>query len=524
MKPFADVRRGVAIAGSACCVAMSVALWAAAGSAAAAVPPSIYWGNHAEIGVALLDGTGANPSFLDSGLMIGVAVNGTHIFWAEPVSNEIGEAKLNGEEPNTSFIKGYASVPWGVAVNSQYIYWTNQNSATIGRAKLNGTEPSETFITGVNDPSGLAIDGEYIYWSSYNNEDIGRANLNGSEVKLKFIELKDKPGGVAVDGQHIYWANQSVTSIGEANLNGSGKNEDFITTTGHPIGVAVDGEHIYWSNSNGTTLGRADLDGTSVTPAFVTGATEPQGVAVSVPIATPSSTTLAFETTPEQSLSTPQTLMLKNEGLAPLNVYGISFVGADPQDFLLRSSACNGVIDPESSCQLSVSFAPQAAGSRAATMQITSDDYADSPLSISLSGTAGGLPQGPIGPIGGIGPAGPAGATGPAGPTGATGARGAPGQVDLVTCTTSTTTVKHKPKKVTKCTSRQVSSPATFTSDSEVRATLGRRGFVFATGWASGGRVQLHATRALAAGRYTLTLVSGHGRRARVRRSTVELS
>jgi streptogramin lyase len=129
--------------------------------------------------------------------------------------------------------------------------------------------------------------------------------------------------------------------------------------------------------------------------------------------------------------------------------------------------------------------------------------------------------SGPTGATGSAGATGPAGATGA---TGATGARGAAGQVDLVTCTTSTTTVKHKPKKVTKCTSRQVSSPATFTSDSEVRATLGRRGFVFASGWASGGRVQLHATRALAAGRYTLTLVSGHGRRARVRRSTVELS
>jgi virginiamycin B lyase len=523
MKSFAGIQRKAAGAGSACCVALATALWMATGSAAAAVPPSIYWGNHSEIGVALLDGTGANPSFIDSGLMIGVAVNGTHIFWAEPVSNEIGEAKLNGEDLNTSFIKGFASVPWGVAVNSQYIYWTNQNSASLGRAKLNGSEPSETFITGVNDPSGLAIDGEYIYWSSYNNEDIGRAKLNGSEVELKFIELADKPGGVAVDGQHIYWANQSVTSIGEANLDGSGKNEDFVTTTGHPIGVAVDGEHIYWSNSNGTTLGRADLDGTAVTPAFVTGATEPEGVAVSVPIATPSSTALAFETTPEQSLSAPQTLTLKNEGLAPLNVNGVSFVGADPQDFLLRSSTCNGVIDPESSCQLSVSFAPQASGSRAATMQITSDDYADSPLSILLSGTAGGLPQGPAGPPG-AGPAGATGPTGAAGATGPTGPRGAAGQVDLVTCTTATKTVKHKPKKVTTCTSRQVSSPATFTSDSEVRATLGRRGFVFATGWASGGRVLLHTTRALAAGRYTLTLVSGNGRRARVRRSTVEVS
>jgi virginiamycin B lyase len=131
--------------------------------------------------------------------------------------------------------------------------------------------------------------------------------------------------------------------------------------------------------------------------------------------------------------------------------------------------------------------------------------------------------SGPAGATGATGATGPAGSAGATGATGPTGPRGAAGQVDLVTCTTSTKTVKHKPKKVTTCTSRQVSSPATFTSDSEVRATLGRRGFVFATGWASGGRVLLHAMRALAEGRYTLTLVSGHGRRARVARSTVDL-
>ena len=83
-----------------------------------------------------------------------------------------------------------------------------------------------------------------------------------------------------------------------------------------------------------------------------------------------------------------------------------------------------------------------------------------------------------------------------------------------MTCTTSIKTVNHKPKKVTKCKTRAVPSPTTFTSDVLERATLGRRGFIFASGTAEKGRVVLHATRALAAGRYTLTLVRGRGRYA----------
>jgi streptogramin lyase len=137
--------------------------------------------------------------------------------------------------------------------------------------------------------------------------------------------------------------------------------------------------------------------------------------------------------------------------------------------------------------------------------------------------------SGPAGANGANGATGATGASGASGASGATGAsgpagpRGLAGQIDLVTCTTSTKTVKHKPKAITKCTSRPVPSPATFTSDSEARATLGRRGHLYATGTASAGRVLLHATRTLPAGGYTLTLTSGHGRHTLVRRLVVEL-
>ena len=150
-------------------------------------------------------------------------------------------------------------------------------------------------------------------------------------------------------------------------------------------------------------------------------------------------------------------------------------------------------------------------------------------LTIALSGTgvaANAGPTGPTGTTGGQGATGASGATGPTGPTGPTGARGpagADGQVILVTCTTSTKTVNHKPKKVTKCTSRPVPTPTTFTASVLERASLGRHGFVYASGTAEKGRVVLHTIRALAAGRYTLTLVRGHGRYAVVHRTAVEL-
>lgn len=520
----------------ACCAGLLALLGMACASARAAVVPSIYWANSgtSEIGIADIDGTGTSSAFAAE-QVLGVAVNGQHIFWTNAGKNKIGEANLDGGELKPAFIEGHSEVPVGIAVNDEFIYWASQNSGSIGRAKLDGTEPTESFITGVTDPAGLAVDGQHIYWSNFNGEKIGRANLDGTGKNEDFISLKDKPGGVAVDGQHIYWANQSATSIGEANLDGTGENEDFITTTNGPFGIAVDGEHIYWANFGGTTLGEANLDGTHVTQPLLSGENKPAGIAVSVPIASPSARTLPeFESTPQQSLSAPQTLTLTNSGVAPLSVYGVSFTGADAQDFVLRSSTCGGVIDAEESCQLSVSFAPQAQGARSASMQITSDDYANSPLSISLSGTGGQLPQGPTGPTGATGSAGasgPAGAPGPTGATGLTGPAGPAGQIELVTCTTTTKTVKGKKVSSKHCSTSLVSSPVSFTTAAVMRATLSRHGHLYASGelqapgplsaLGSQARLLFHTASALRRGRYTLTLRSGSGSHVVVGRETV---
>jgi hypothetical protein len=219
-------------------------------------------------------------------------------------------------------------------------------------------------------------------------------------------------------------------------------------------------------------------------------------------------------------------LVVTNVGAQALSI-GMALL-AD-SEFTITGESCGGrTLAFEQSCTISVRFAPSVAGPKTASITL-SDNEPSGSSTIPLSGTgvaANAGPAGANGAKGENGSNGSNGSTGPAGPAGPTGPRGAagvPGQVILVTCTTSTKTVNHKPKKVTKCTTRPVPSPTTFASDSLARATLGRHGFVYATGTANKGRVVLHATRALRSGRYTLTLVSGRGRHAVVRRVAVEL-
>jgi hypothetical protein len=142
-----------------------------------------------------------------------------------------------------------------------------------------------------------------------------------------------------------------------------------------------------------------------------------------VPVATISpASPPPFASTPQQSVSGPLTLTPTNSGERSLAISGLSFAGADGGDFLVGADTCIGAIAPRLSCQLRVYFAPEGQGQRTATLLITSNDYANSPLHIALSGTGTVPQQGPPGPTGPQGPQGP--------PTGPQGTGGRPDRKD----------------------------------------------------------------------------------------------
>jgi virginiamycin B lyase len=248
----------------------------------------VYWTNDdgGTIGRANLDGTEVNQSFIGgANSPIGVAVNGTHIYWANfgnASGTTIGRANLDGTEANQSFITT-ATGPCGPGVDSAHVYWAN--GATIGRANLDGTGVDTSFVTGAGIPCGVAANSSFIYWANQSSfGTIGRVGLDGTTGKdLNFVPTGSGslPTGVAVDGAHVYWANNNSPpdTLGRANLNGTGVNLAFITGS-QPCGVAVDGAHIYWANFGNDTIGRANLDGTGVDNSFITGANGPCGVAV----------------------------------------------------------------------------------------------------------------------------------------------------------------------------------------------------------------------------------------------------
>jgi virginiamycin B lyase len=257
----------------------------------------IYWssafvGQNAgtSIGRANLNGTHPNQHFITGAAdqPQGVALNGSHIYWANWASGTIGRANLNGTGAQENFITGLNG-PCGVAVSSSHVYWVNENTNSIGEANLDGTNPNPSFITHVDPlpsfqamPCYVAVFRSHIYWGNGPVGSMGRATLAGKDVQRKFINhvLAD---GIALTTKHIYFGNGQ--RIGRANLNGTGVHQSFIVlgsnADSHSVcGLAIKSPYIYWADCVANTIGRANLDGKHLQRSFIGHIPDPRGIAV----------------------------------------------------------------------------------------------------------------------------------------------------------------------------------------------------------------------------------------------------
>jgi hypothetical protein len=81
-----------------------------------------------------------------------------------------------------------------------------------------------------------------------------------------------------------------------------------------------------------------------------------------------------------------------NSGATTLHISSVLAGGANPADFQV-TNACSGAFPVAATCTIAVAFSPLGAGQRTANITI-SDDAADSPQSVQLTGTGAAAPPG----------------------------------------------------------------------------------------------------------------------------------
>jgi len=263
---------------------------------------AVYWSEGNFIGRANVDGSDPNFEFISGrseraiGSVCGLAVNESHIFWADAVRNAIGRANIDGTEPNYSFITD-AREPCGIAVDESYVYWANRNAGfinvgdvppsegpgSIGRARLDGSEPNQEYIVGPHRPCGVAVDDDFVFWTAELIRDyVGRALLAGPTVGPHLVEGTDSYDlcGVVANDEHVFWGGFGE-AIGRVKANGADPEPSFIEGIRRPCDLALDDTHIYWNEqARDSRVGRARLDGTGIEEDIVTAGNYECGVAV----------------------------------------------------------------------------------------------------------------------------------------------------------------------------------------------------------------------------------------------------
>jgi hypothetical protein len=274
----------------------------------------------AQIELGNTSGAIENEKLVSPQRALGVALDGSHLYWVNPATQAIDRSDLNGNNKESGFVvpgpiecelKGsnppkfeeVESTPRYVAVHGKYIYWTNtgcgdefgplKGTGTIGRADIGGASATDirpAFIEGASNPQGIAVNSEHIYWANAGGPSepraIGWATLEGEEVDQEFIEStrNEVPSGVALSGSHVYFGSNE-TGSGESTLiirfTLKGEEERFMGVGQKPIrGVAVDSEHVYWASQGEEAIGRADLELESKDNEFIPLEGKPTGLAL----------------------------------------------------------------------------------------------------------------------------------------------------------------------------------------------------------------------------------------------------
>ncbi len=264
----------------------------------------------AGIARAEIDGDPVDLGFLPASAF-GVAVDATHIYWADPVEEMIGRAEIDGDNPEPNFISvpqievepGVDSEanPQYVAVDSEHIYWTNavngkDGKGTIARADIDGDPLSieMDFIPGASNPQGVAVNATHVFWANAGEKvetrTIGRAEIDGENPEQGFIPVDFGiqgriPQGVALSPTRVYWALRNASNddiLVSRELDGNEASEKFLSDGGgaEVRGIATDATHVYWARKGKNAIGRTLLDFTSPEPEFIKDAEKPEGLAL----------------------------------------------------------------------------------------------------------------------------------------------------------------------------------------------------------------------------------------------------
>lgn len=182
----------------------------------------LWWTNGSATATRLqsasLDGTSittmATASFAGRG---NVTTDASYVYWSNDQGSVYRAAFTDSvcNEQTTCTSVGSANSPVGIAVDGTYVYWTSPSSGAVGRNPKGGGLTA--FVASNQDmPQAIVVDSTYIYWGNIGTTSVGasirRAPLSGGTCNGSACELFHAvtvPNALAIDDTAVYWVDKS---------------------------------------------------------------------------------------------------------------------------------------------------------------------------------------------------------------------------------------------------------------------------------------------------------------------------
>lgn len=184
-----------------------------------------------------------------------LAVDSTRAYWAMASPPSVWSAPLDGKHVTPTAIAGATGVketaqsPYGVAVNATHVYWADQGAATIKRRALSdlGTDKLADVFVAESGPHDLALDADNVYWLNTAG-DIRARPLDGATSTAVLASLSAPGESIAVDDQYVYFTQYAdLGSVGRVRKSG-GAVEVLAPKQNYPYGLTQDCTSIYFTN------------------------------------------------------------------------------------------------------------------------------------------------------------------------------------------------------------------------------------------------------------------------------------
>jgi hypothetical protein len=219
-----------------------------------------------------------------TGLINGILVDETHLYWRELEETDMFAAKIRGCRkdacPSTTVTYGGDNtgaymdpeIPFSVAAGTVcWASWSNHDGpayttavASIDCCPREGCDSPRTVIDGLADVTGLAVDDTNVYWYTQGDDALLRCGLGGCEAPQLLAV------GVwltASDDRYVYGVGKEIARVRK---DGSEKAQILQPVlqenTGEQPHLAIDDQRIYWGPDGGGRLVSCPLDGCNGSP------------------------------------------------------------------------------------------------------------------------------------------------------------------------------------------------------------------------------------------------------------------